>query len=440
MHYPCTVFQIASDTVVKYWLTATQLVVLSAWASRVVTAFSGLYSLRLLSQSLTPPEYAIFAVIMGLASWLAVTDLGIGYAAQNAVTKSLQANKSAAEEILISYLMLAVSTTAVLLILYVFRESIGSFLFGKLSVLTAEQAQDTFFRSALLLTIGSSAAISNKILYGMQKGYIANIFAAAASVFGVAILNLGISSADDKVTYAVTAVYGPIVVFNCFLAAYQVLRSKRTNPTIKSATFYDLARASRGFFAFNIFGVIALQLDYLIMSQKVTPIEIIQYYTLSKIFNLIAFINQAMLFAIWPTFTAKYSSGETFDIRTQLNKLVVVTSFITVVATAIVVMVKEYLEELLSPATSIALRTTVVLGFGAVVLIRCLTDPFAIFLQSIGHLQPLILCAVAQAVTGAAFQWYFAGFLSIEGILVGIFLSFALTSAWVLPAVARKKL
>lgn len=424
----------------RSWLTATQLVVLSAWASRVVTALSGLYSLRLLSQSLTPPEYAIFAVIMGLASWFAVTDMGIGYAAQNAVTKSLQDNKSAAEEILSSYLMLAVSTAAVLLILYIFREPIGSFLFGKISVLTAEQAQDTFFRSALLLTVGSSAAISNKILYGMHKGYIANILAAAASVFGVTILNLGISSADDKVTYAVAAVYGPIVVFNCFLAVYQVLRSKRANPIVKAATFYDLIRASRSFFVFNTLGVIALQLDYLIMSQKVTPVEIIQYYTLSKIFNLIAFINQAMLFAIWPTFTAKYSSGEVLYIRAQLNKLVVITSLITIVATAIVIMAKEYLEALLSPATPIALRTTVVLGFGVVVLIRCLTDPFAIFLQSIGQLKPLILCAAAQAVTSAVFQWYFAEFLSIEGILVGVFLSFVLTSAWVLPAVARKKL
>ena len=64
---------------------------------------------------------------------------------------------------------------------------------------------------------------------------------------------------------------------------------------------------------------------------------------------------------------------------------------------------------------------------------RCLTDPFAIFLQSIGRLRPLIVCVAIQALLGAALQWILTESLGIGGILLGLVAACILTSAWALP-------
>lgn len=420
--------------------TSTRLVILSAWGSRIVAACSTIYSLRALSHSLSAPEYAIFVVIVGLAGWFALADLGIGYAAQNAITARLTKGGTAASEVLSAYLMLALTTLSLVLALYLLRYTIAATLFGKILVAPDHRAGDTFFRSALVLIAGASFAVSTKVLYAMHRGYVANAVAAFAPVVGLGLLVQGISSAEDKVTYAVLALYGPNALSCCALAIQQVVRASKERPPLQRATFQNLAKASRGFFVFNALGAAVLQIDYLVMSQKVSPVEIIQYYTTGKLFSFIAFFNQTVLFAAWPTLTVLYATGELPQIRRQLKRLIVISAAVTVAATTVVLVARDHLGAFLAPGTDLRLRGAVILGFGAVILIRCLTDPFAVFLQSIGTLKPLIVCAAVQALVSASLQWVMVDVFGIEGILLALMLSFVLTSAWALPLASKRLL
>lgn len=414
--------------------------VISAWASRIIAASSTIYSLRVLSHSLSAPEYAMFVVIVGLAGWFALADLGIGYSAQNAITGRLAEGGSAAREVLSAYLMLAVTTSAVALALYVFRVPIEALLFGKIIGDQSNLAGDTFFRSALLLTASASFAVSTKVLYAMHRGYVANAVAAFAPVVGLALLALGVTTAQDKVAYAVVALYGPNALVCCILAMQQIFKAAQQRPALPKATFFDIAKSARGFLLFNALGAAVLQIDYIVMSQKVSPVEIIQYYTTGKIFSFVAFINQAVLFASWPTFTALYADKNLAEIRRQIKRLILMSAGVTTLATLAVLASQDFIGSFLAPGKNLDIRSTVILGFSAVALIRCVTDPFAIFLQSIGRLSPLIAFAAVQAIISVGLQWTLAEALSIEGILLALFLSFVLTSAWGLPLAARKLL
>ncbi len=416
---------------------STRLVVLSAWGSRLVAACSTIYSLRVLSQSLSAPEYATFVVIMGLAGWFALTDLGIGHAAQNAITGRLAEGGTAASEVLSAYLMLAVSSCVVILALYLFKQPIAVLLFGKILGEQANQAGGTFFQSALLLTAGGAVAVSTKVLYAMHRGYVANAVAAFSPVIGLGLLSWGVSDAEDKVTYAVVALYGPNVITCCALAGLQIAKAVRQRPALPKATFRSIAQAARGFLIFNALGAAALQIDYVVMSQKVSAAEIIQYYMVGRIFSFVAFFNQAVLFAAWPTLTTLYAEDKRAEIWQQLKRLMLISASVTLVATTAVLAAKDQLETLLAPGTDSDFRSTVIIGFGAVALIRCLTDPFAIFLQSVGRLAPLIVCAAIQAFLSAGLQWVLADTFGIEGILLALVLSFILTAAWALPLTAR---
>jgi O-antigen/teichoic acid export membrane protein len=425
---------------VKPSTNSTRLVVLSAWSSRVVAACSTLYSLRILSHSLTAPEYATYVIIVGLAGWFALSDLGIGYAAQNAITNRIAQGGLANQEILSAYLMLAVTACALTGALYLLNEPIAEFLFAKVLEGQHSVAEKAFFQSGVLLTVSTAVALSTKVLYATHRGYIANAVAAINPILGLGLLTLGISSAEDKVTFAMMALYGPTIITGCVLAARQITNAFRSRPSLSFATFLSLTTASRGFLVFSLLGAAVLQIDYIILSQKASPTEIIQYYTIGKIFSFVAFINQAVLFATWPTLTTLYSQGNTAEIDRQLKRLVFMSSGATVVATLGVLLTKNYIGSFLAPGLDLNIRSTVIIGFGAVAAIRCLTDPFAIFLQSIGRLAPLIGCATVQALVSAALQWMLVDSVGIEGILLALLLSFALTSTWVLPLASRKLL
>jgi O-antigen/teichoic acid export membrane protein len=393
-----------------------------------------------LSHSLSAPDYAFFVVIVGLAGWFALADLGIGYAAQNAITGRLAEGGTAASEVLSAYLLLAVTSSAVALALYVFREPVAALLFGKIIGEQSHLAGDTFFRSALLLTASASFAVSTKVLYAMHRGYVANAVGAFTPVVGLALLAIGVNAAQDKVAYAVLALYGPNALVCCLLAVQQIVKAVRQRPALPIATFFDIGKAARGFLVFNVLGAAVLQIDYLVMSQKVSSVEIIQYYTIGKIFSFVAFINHAVLFAAWPTLTALYADKNLAEIRRQIKRLILMSAGVTSVATFAVLASQDFIGSLLAPGINLDIRSTVILGFGSVALIRSLTDPFAIFLQSIGRLTPLIAFAAVQAIISAVLQWTLAEALSIEGILFALFLSFVLTTAWGLPLAARKLL
>lgn len=397
-----------------------------------------MFSLRVLSNSLTPTDYAMFIIIVGLIGWFALSDFGLGYAIQNAVTTKISARDSAASEILSAYAMLVVITAAIVIALFVFKEPIANLLFAKIAIGTANGRADVFLRSALLLIMAASAAMSTKILYGMHRGYISNSASALAAGVGLAILSMGINSAVDKVTYAVISLYGPNALICSIFCVAQITQALRGKYKFSSAIFRELARSSRGFFVFYFLAAAVLQIDYLVMSQKVASTEIIQYYTLAKVFSFVSFFNQAILFAAWPKMTAQFGAGTFSQIRALLMNLMLSSGIVTLLATVLILVAKEQLAAFIAPGTALQLRTAVILGFGAVACMRCLTDPFAIFLQSIGRLRPLIFFAAVQAVIGAVLQWFLAGKLGIEGILLALILSFIFTAAWGLPYNANK--
>jgi O-antigen/teichoic acid export membrane protein len=183
-----------------------------------------------------------------------------------------------------------------------------------------------------------------------------------------------------------------------------------------------------------------MQIDYLVMSQKVNALEIIQYFTIGKIFSFVSFFNSALLYAAWPTLTALYANGDFPPIRLQIKRLIIISGSVTFAATIFVLLTQDYLGSFLAPGKEIEIRSSVIIGFGAVALIRCFIDPFAIFLQSIGKLNLLIVFAAIQAVLCASMQWILAESFGIEGILLALLLSFLLTSAWALPQASLKLL
>ena len=399
-----------------------------------------LYSLRVLSKALAQPEYAAFIIFVGLIGWFNLADFGLGYAVQNAVTRRLAKGEIVSAEILTAYIILMATTLVVGLVLFIFEGPVAYLLFSKITENGATLNKYTFIGVTSLLAVSGMATMSTKILYAMHRGYVANVAAAFGSVVGVGILIVGVDSASDKILFAVFALYGPTVLLNVIFCCRQFFQAFQSRIKIEWRAVSSLMYSARGFFVFYFMAAAVLQVDYLIMSQKIAPQEIVHYFMVAKIFSFVSFINQAVLFAAWPRMTAIYETGDRTELTKIIRKLVTTSILTTLSATVFVLALRVPLGSFLAPGLETAFRVTVILGFGVLALLRCLTDPFAIFLQSVNQMMPLILFAIAQAVIGGSLQWFLADTLGIEGILLALVLSFILTVAWGLPLITNRLL
>ena len=419
---------------------SARLVVVSAWTSRIVSALAMLYSLRVLSKALEQPEYAAFILFVGLVAWFNLADFGLGYAVQNAVTKRLAKGEIVSAEILTSYLILLATTVVVVLVLFIFKDPLAYLLFSKISEHGVILDEYTFIGVTSLLAVSGMATMSTKILYAMHRGYVANTVTGLGSVVGVGVLMVGVDGASDKILFAVVALYGPTVLLNLAFCGRQFFQAFQSPILISWRTVSSLLYSARGFFVFYFMAAAVLQVDYLIMSQKIAPQEIVHYFMVAKIFSFVSFINQAVLFAAWPRMTAIYATGDRAELTKIIRTLVITSILTTLSATVFVLALRVPLGSLLAPGSETEFRVSVILGFGVLALLRCLTDPFAIFLQSIDQMKPLILFAMAQAVIGGSLQWFLAETLGIEGILLALVLSFVLSVAWGLPLITNRLL
>lgn len=422
----------------KLAFSSTSFVILSAWLSRVISAFAMIYSLRVLVQFLSADDYSIFIILVGLIGWFSLGDGGVGYAIQNIVTKNNAINKIFNEEIVLAYTLQITYSVVTIFTLYIFREEIARFLFSKFDPNGLKNGGLLFIQSAIIFVLTSAVALPTKILYGLHRGYIANIAGSLAASMGLLVLILGIDSAEDKITFSILALYGPSVLMGAGFSVHQIVKAMEHpfKPSFK--VFHDLLLSSRGFFVFYFMATAALQMDYLIISQRISdPKEIITYFSLAKIFNIIVFFNQAILLAAWPRMNALYSTGEIEKVRALLGRLLLVCVSVTIGAIIAVSFMREILAQILAPGAFINFYPTIIFGFGVIALLRCLTDPYAIFLQSVDKTKILIVCAGVQALIGISLQWYLSGIFGIEGILYGTAIAFALIAVFFLPFVHR---
>ncbi len=402
---------------------------------------AGIFSLRILNAELTHNQYAAYILIIGISGWFTIFgDPGIGFCTQNKISEKISKNKSYDVDILSGYILLGGISVLIIFLAYCLKEPIAIFLFEKINLAEKHHLGDILWLSSLIFTMSVTFSAANKFLYSMGRGYVGNLLGALGSLIGLIILIFGLENVENKILYSVAATCAPIMIISGLMAAYQIKSTWKSYKLLNGIIFIDIINISKGFFIFSFLGALVVQIDYLVMSQKIKPIDIVQYYNLAKLFGIITFMNQAILYAIWPDFTRKYFLNEYISIASTIKKIAIYTSLLTLVASILIALFSNKIGTFLSSNSSIDYRITVILSFGLVAIIRCLVDPFAIFLQSINETKPLIIAVVIQAPICFALQWGLSTYFSIEGILLGLACSYLITVSWIFPKEVWKKL
>jgi O-antigen/teichoic acid export membrane protein len=407
-----------------------------AWVSRVLVALTQIIAVRFLLQSLGEERYAVFAVLTGLLNWFMLVDLGLGYSLQNFV-----AEEHAPEDIRQFIGAAAVAACALWfssgLCLVLVCRFFGNFLLGEFPFLSSYQRALLFFISGLLMMSTAIGGIVYKIWYGQHRGYLSHIMPGAASLLALILLYLSVGAGTNaQLSWILTAFLAPPAVIAVLSFVTEAWRSRAMWPSYRVVR--KLSKRAIKFFLFAMLAAAVLQVDYIVISQRLPPAEIVTYAIGSRMFLFISLFYSSALSALWPVFTRQTQSGEWRAVFSEMHRYMAAGGAFVIVATLLVWLSKTFILKILAPKQAIAMPTSFVVLLGIYYLFRIWSDTHAIVLQSCSELRPLWVLVPLQAVISVVAQWKLAPVFGVNGIVVGLILSYLLTVCWGLPLSLRR--
>ncbi|MEI7085376.1 MATE family efflux transporter [Pectobacterium versatile] len=408
------------------------LIAASSWGAKLVVALVQVASIHYLLDMMGENGYAAFVLLSGLLVWGGIADFGIGSSLQNYISESRAKNEDYKKYIKASFNIVILGMFFLFFILYISSGFLSELYLASFSEMEIGSKSDLFFSASVLFCSIGVGTVMCKIWFAEQAGWKANTVNALAYLLG--FLGIWFSHKMEinlSIKLSLIAMFFPLSLFTLFFLFKKFWISISENITAKN--YIDLAKRGRGFFFFSILSVLVLQADYIVMSQKLSTADIITYSVLMKIFSLAFFIYSAVLQALWPVCTELCVNKKWRELNKIVILNIVIGSLVIIMFTAIIFFLKDEIIPLISNKIDLSINYSIFLMFGVYFIIRVWCDSFAMLLQSMNYLKPLLYLVPIQVVVGFSSQWFFAEEYGIVGMLSGLSLSFIATVFWGLP-------
>lgn len=403
------------------------IVAASSWGSRIVVASSQLILIRDLLQRLGAQQYSVFALLGGLIAWSALADFGVGASVQNYISERRTLNKNYAELIVTSTLLILPIFLILCGLLYLFSPFLAGFYLKNAVFLSANDKTELFATTVLIFFITTLGGITYKCWYANQLGWLANVFPAVGTLIGLAlILTVNINAYAYPILAVIILYYSPAAIFSIFalISNFYYHQIKINILSFLNNSKIILLRGS-AFWLFAIISTIALQADYLVLSQHIAADEIVLYTTLLKIFSLGFFIYLALLQALWPVCIELRVQQNWSELKKVVHRYILIGVIGIFIFTLLFILFRNDIINIMSLHIAIPISTALL--FGTLFIIKVWTDTFSILLQSLNKLKPLWFIVPIQALLSFKLQWFLGGSYGVNGMLLGAMLSLLLT-------------
>ncbi|MBC8945598.1 MATE family efflux transporter [Xenorhabdus indica] len=411
----------------------------SSWLSKIIIAGVQIISISYLIPLLGEDKYAVFSLLTGLLAWCTLVDLGVGNSLQNYISES-RVNKESYDGLIKASIQLVVlSLIFFILFFYISSDFLSSLYLSSFGTIIDHENRNSFFIASVIFSIIGIGTVSYKILFSEFLGWKANIYNAISYILGllsvVFILKYGIYT---NVSGALMALYAPVGAISLCYLIYRYAKISHVKVDVKY--YVIITKRSIGFLFFAFLSMLVLQVDYIVISQRLSPSDIVKYTIMMKIFSLVFFIYSAVLQALWPVCAELRVKCE----WKRLNKIIIINIVFGIIficlSTTFIYLFKAKIFNLIAKEINYALSFEVLILLAIYFCIRVWTDTYAMLLQSMNHLKILWFFVPFQAGISILSQWYLSKNLGINGILLGLIFSFLLTVFWGLPLAYKNKI
>ncbi len=416
---------------VHIWIAA------SAWGSRLLTGLVQIFSMRVLIVGLGTEQYAVFILLTSLIGWYTLADVGVGLSLMNYISEQRAKKESYARYVLMAALITLLELVIGLIVLYGLALIAAPTFLKQFAFLGQAEKVRLFYISGAILFSTSLCSLTFKIWYAEQKGYLANIVPALASVLGLTGAWLVLqSSIVDKLYWSLLAFIAPPLVLGLGLFLFKIAVVGREGWHLEPAVLTALLKRAMRFFGFSLLGLVITQIDYFILSQTVKAYDIVIYNIVTKLYSF-AFTMYAAVLAAWHPVNCEMYVREEFN-KIKSNTRLYVLSGIggMLLFTAGLYIFMPYLIKVFSPREIIAVPGLFIILTGLYFVIRIWNDTFVTLLVSMNRFKQMFIIAPLQIALSISAQILLARKFGIYGIAAGLIIAYMLTSAWFLPRTA----
>lgn len=409
---------------------------MSAWGSRGVMAGLNFVSIPLIVFLIGLDGYELYVLAGSLTAGYALIDIGLGSALQNIISTCRVKKKDYFDYIVNAVFIIFVALLLVTLMLMGLSDTIGAILLQKYEGITLADKGRLFFEISVLLLLLGSSNLVNRIWYGEQRGYLANLVPAIGYIIGFLILEaIAAYNINTDIYQVIFVWYFPVCSLQIciLLSRIHILKIGMLFSCVKKEIMYKLWKTCKGFWCFAFLSVMTLQINYIIMSQYVYDNGMVAYNLVDKIMNLSFFVYTAILSALWPVFTEAFSKREWSRVIAYCRRYIFIGVFIVLLCMLFSIVFMPYLAKVLLHGNHIDISNWFIFMFGVYYVLRVWTDTFAIILQSRNDMRPFLLMVPLQAVLSVALQCLLVETYGIYGVLAGLMLSYIITVVWYLP-------
>ncbi|CNE67096.1 LPS side chain defect: putative O-antigen transferase [Yersinia nurmii] len=387
--------------------------------------------------------YAAFTLLAGLVAWGALADFGIGYSLQNFISEQRANKKQYNDYILTSACLISIGILVLASILWPITKFLAPVYLQGFDNNTIYDKHLLLYITLCIFIFTSFGGVLYKILFAEQRGWIANVITALASLLGlILIVIFSKYSASSSIYLAIIMFFGPAALIPVTIFISRIIKTFRAEAT--DDFDHDLVKIilkrSSGFLFFAFLATIVLQADYIVMSQKLVASDIIVYTVLIKIFGLILFVYSALLQALWPVCAEYRVQNKWSELNLIVNKYIMLGAIFIVICSVGFYLFKTQIIGLISKKINPNIDVTTIALFGVYFLLRIWTDTYAMLLQSMNYLRPLWYLVPVQAILSLSLQWTLASVYGMKGMLTGLILSFLFTVVIFLPVFYKRKI
>ena len=410
------------------------LVAASAWGSRIVTAATGLFMVRILTQSLGTEQYAAYAILGGLAGWFSLADMGLGSSVQNFISERRAHGESYNGYVTTAALLGALLFMFFVVALALASDGLGEVVLKKFEFFSHDQKRRYFLVMGLMSMGTAIGGISYRIWFAEQKGYLANLAPALASLASFAMV-LFVAGTDkaQSLFWMLLAGFGPLAVLPLLVLLIQVARKTTSEFTLEGAVLRPLCLRGLKFWLSGVLAAGVLQIDYLVMSQYLMPKDIVAYNLSSKIFLLIFFVYSSFLSAIWPVCAEAAATNNWQELMAHVRKTILLGVVLVIVGTGMFLLFRHQVIDILSPRERVDVPVHLIVLFGLYYLVRAWSDVFGMVLQSMSYMRPFVIYIPFQALTNILLQVLITENMGVRGIVIGLIVSYLMTAVWIAP-------
>jgi O-antigen/teichoic acid export membrane protein len=412
----------------------------AGWVSRFFMGFSQLISISILLSYLGTDLYAVFAIIIGLQGWFALADCGIGSSLQNYISEARANNEDDAvllsNATVVSFILLIVVCAVFICI----SPWLQYLLLHKIALTLATSQYYLLISVGIVCIATNIFGISYRILFANHKGYWAYFYQGIGPI--ISVISILVVKYSNIVKYRLLIALLSWLLPQLIVAMFSYVQIFPFRNLFKHINFQiirSLLLRSMKFWGFAIAAAFTLSIDYIVMTQTLTTKDIAIYNILSKGFGLILVVYTAVLTAIWPEIAELFIKRQWLHANKILIKNMLLGMFFVAICSILFLFARDLVMFILVPKTNLILPVTTTVLFGFYALIRVWTDSYAIALQSQNYLRIFWIYVPIQAILSFFGMYFFSLHYGVNGVLLGLILSFLLTASWVVPVCYYKR-